>query len=104
MFRFFFLKTQADFKLIIEARKRICHTDEDGQHLKDEDESGMRLCTFWCKVFESRSEGERHHSHETLLEYVQKAPEDIQWVIDKREFDEIIATKKESAPGPDGIP
>ena len=33
-----------------------------------------------------------------------KAREDIQWEIDKREFDEMIATKKESAPGPDGIP
>ena len=38
------------------------------------------------------------------LGYVQKAPDDIRWVIDKNEFDELIATKNESAPGPDGIP
>ena len=54
--------------------------------------------------FESRTEGERHHCQETLLGYVEKAPDDIQWEIDKREFDNIMATKKETAPGSDGIP
>ena len=52
----------------------------------------------------SRTEGERHHAYETILEVVQDAPEDFQWTIDKEEFDEMIATKKESARGPDGIP
>ena len=33
-----------------------------------------------------------------------KIPDGIQWEMDKREFDELTATKKESAPGPDGIP
>ena len=79
-------------------------TDEDGHLLEDEDESGMRFCTYWGKVFESRTEGERPHWYETILQYVQKASDDIQWEIDKREFDEMMATKKESAPGPDGIP
>ena len=69
-------------------------TDEDGHPLEDEDESGMRLCTYWGKIFESRTEDERHHAHETILEYVQKAPKDIQWAIDKREFDEKIATNE----------
>ena len=54
--------------------------------------------------FEARIEGERHHCHETILRYVQKAPDDIRWEIDRNEFDELLATKKESAPGPDGIP
>ena len=27
---------------------------------------------------ESRTEDERHHAHETILEYFQKAPDDIQ--------------------------
>ena len=56
------------------------------------------------RSFESRTEGERHHAYETMLEVVQEAPEDFQWTIDKEEFDEMIATKKESARGPDGIP
>ena len=62
-------------------------TDDDGHPLEDEDESGMRLCTYRGKFFESRIEGERHHSHVTLLEYVQKAPDDIQLEIDKCEFE-----------------
>ena len=56
------------------------------------------------KIFEARAEGERHHCHKTILGYVQKAADDIQWEIDRHEFDEIMATKKESAPGRDGIP
>ena len=40
--------------------------------------------------------GERHPTHETVLEHVQKAREGIQWKIHKQEFDEMIATKKES--------
>ena len=57
-----------------------------------------------CKISESRNEDERHHAHETILEYVQKATDDIQWEIDKREFDEMIAAKRESSPGPESIP
>ena len=79
-------------------------TDEDGHPMENEDESGMRLCAYWCKIFEARAEGERHHCHETILRYVHKAPDDIQWKIDRHEFDEMMVTKWESAPGPDGIP
>ena len=79
-------------------------TDEDGHHHENEEETGTRSRTYRSEGFESRIEDERHHVHETILDYVQKAPDDIQWEIDKREFDEMIAAKKESSPGPDGIP
>ena len=36
----------------------------------------------------------RHHCHETILGYVQKAPDGIRWEIDKNEFGELMATKK----------
>ena len=49
-------------------------------------------------------EGQKHHHNENILRYVQKAPDDIRWAIDRNEFDELMATKKEFAPGPDGIP
>ena len=26
-------------------------TDEDGHPLEDENESSVKLCTFWCKIF-----------------------------------------------------
>ena len=62
-------------------------TDEHGQ--ENEDESGRILCEYWGT---------------NILRYVQKAPDDIRWEIDRNEFDELMAAKKESAPGPDGIP
>ena len=74
-------------------------TDEDGHPVENEGESGRRLCEYWSKIY-----SERHHCHETILGYVQKAPVDIRWEIDRNEFDEIRVTKKESAPGPGGIP
>ena len=54
--------------------------------------------------FGARVDGERHRHCENILRYVQKAPDDIRWELDKNEFDELMATKKESAPGPGGIP
>ena len=64
------------------------------------DEDGHPL---WSKIFEPCAEDERHHAHETILEYIQKAPDDTQWEIDKRELDEMIAAKKEFSPGQIGI-
>ena len=78
-------------------------TDEDGHPLENEDESGRRLCEYWGTIFQARVEGQRHHHYENILRYVQKAPDNIRWEIDKNEFDELMAAKKESAPGPDGI-
>ena len=69
-------------------------TDQDGDPLENEDESGMRLCEYWRTIFQARIEGERHHLHETILRYVQKAPNDTRWEIDRNEFDELMAGKK----------
>ena len=79
-------------------------TDEDGHPLENENESGRRLRDYWCTIFQARAEGPRHHQYDNILRYVQKAPDDIRWVIDKNEFDELMASKNESAPAPDGIP
>ena len=40
----------------------------------------------------------------TRYEYdmFKKAPDDIRWTIDETEFDDLLALKKDSAPGPDG--
>ena len=79
-------------------------TDEDGHPLENEEESGRRLCEYWRTIFQARVEGPRHHQVEDILRFVQEAPDDIRWTIDKTEFDELIALKKDSAPGLDGIP
>ena len=79
-------------------------TDEDGHITENEDESGRRLCEYRGSIFQARVEGPRHHQYENILRYVQKDPDDIRWTIGRTEFDELIALKKDSAPGPDGIP
>ena len=79
-------------------------TDEEGHPLENEDESGRRLCEYWGTIFQARMEGPRHHQHEDTLRYVQQAPDDIRWTTDQAEFDDLLALKKDSAPGPDGIP
>ena len=55
-------------------------------------------------TFQARVEGPRHQQHEEILRYVQQAPDDIRWTIDQAEFDDLLTLKKDSAPGPDGIP
>ena len=79
-------------------------TDDDGHPLENEDESGRWFCEYWMSIFQGSDERLRRHQHENILRYVQKAPDDIHWTIDRTEFDEIISLKKDSAPGPDGIP
>ena len=49
-------------------------------------------------------EGPRHHQHEDILRDVQQALDDIRWTVDKTEFDDLLAMRKDSALGPDGIP
>ena len=78
-------------------------TDEDGHPLENEDESGRRRCECGS-IFQARVEGPRHHQHEEILRYVQQAPDDTRWTIDQAEFDDLLTLKKDSAPGPDGIP
>ena len=55
-------------------------------------------------IIQAHVEGPRHHQYDNILRYVQKAPDDIRWTIDRTELDELIALKKDSTPGPDGIP
>ena len=79
-------------------------TDEEGHPLENEDESGRRPCEYWRIIFQAREEGPRHHQYEDILRHVQQALDDIRWTIDRAEFDDLLALKKDSAPGPDGIP
>ena len=79
-------------------------TDEDGHLLENEDESGRRRCECWGSIFQARVEGPRHHQYEDIQRYVPKAPDDIRWTTDRTEFDELLALKKDSATGSDGIP
>ena len=74
-------------------------TNEEGHPLENEDESGRRLCEYWGTMFQARVEGPRHHQYEDILRFIQKTLDDIRWANDRTEFDELIAMKKDSAPG-----
>ena len=39
-----------------------------------------------------------------MLSFVQPAPHDMKWAVGLDEFEELLASKRESAPGPDGLP
>ena len=73
-------------------------TDEEGHPLENEDDQVEGFVCIGEPFFQ------RHHQHEEILRYVQQAPDDIRWTIDRTEFDKLIVRKKDSAPGPDGIP
>ena len=79
-------------------------TDEEGHSLETEDEIWKKTLRVVGTIFQAREEGPRHHQHEDILRYVQHAPDDISWTIDQAEFDELLALKKDLAPGPVGIP
>ena len=61
-------------------------TDEEGHSLDNEDEPGRRLCDYWGTIFQAREEGPWHYQHTDILRYVQQAPGDINWTIDRAEF------------------
>ena len=45
----------------------------------------------------------RETSPTCFFRYVHRALDDINWTVDKTEFDDLLALKKDSAPGPVGI-
>ena len=83
-------------------KTRALPTDEEGHPLENENESGRKLCEYWRTIFQARVEGPRHHQYEDIQRFVQMAPDDIRWTVDRIEFDELTAMKKDS--GADGIP
>ena len=79
-------------------------TDEEDHPLENEDESGRRLCENCGTISQAREEGPRHYQHEEILRYVQQAHDDINWTFDQAEYGDLLALKKDSAPGPHRIP
>ena len=49
-------------------------------------------------------ENEQDHSCGTPFSYVQGRPDHTPWTLCEVVFDELLATKEDSAPGPDGLP
>ena len=56
------------------------------------------------RLFQTREEGPRNLHHEEILRFVQQALDDINWILDQAQFYDLLASKKDSAPGHDGTP
>ena len=39
-----------------------------------------------------------------MLSFVELAPHNLNWIIESIEFEDMLASKRESAPGPGGLP
>ena len=78
-------------------------TDEEGHHLANEDES----CGIFLSIGEpfSRHVSKARDITSTRISYdLFRTPlDDFRWTIDRSEFDEHIAMKKDSTLGPDGL-
>ena len=59
---------------------------------------------LWVRFSEPASRARGITSTNIFFGMFQKALDDIRWTIDRTEFDELIALKKDSAPSRDGIP
>ena len=77
-------------------------TDVDGHPLETRTNRAGGYANIVVRFF--RHALKASHLHEAILRYVQKAADDIRWESDGNEFEELMAARKESTPGPDGIP
>ena len=64
------------------------------------DEAARRLCQHWGGMFSARIADIPNDWAETMLASVQPAPVDLSWTLGLDEFEELLASKRESVPGP----
>ena len=67
----------------------------------DPHDAARRLCQHWSGIFRARDDGIPEEQDYTMLSFVVPAPRDMNWTS---AFEEVLASKSESAPGPDGLP
>ena len=64
-------------------------TDNAERPLQDSNDAGQKVCRYWRTII---------HAQGSVLPY------NIAWEVNREEFEEPLATKRESAPDPDGLP
>ena len=76
--------------------------DDNGNEITDGDEAIAHLLRHWAVIFGDKIIDEAE-AHRIAAKYVKPFP-DIQWTMDLGQFASMLASKVDSAPGPDGIP
>ena len=66
----------------------------------NQEEKDMAL----SKCFGERGDHIPKKRADTMLSFVEPAPLGSKWMIESSEFEEMLASKREAAPGPDGLP
>ena len=66
--------------------------------------AARRLCLHWGCVFGVGDTGIPNDQAQMILSCVQPAHPDLNWSFQLDEFEELLASKRESAPGPDELP
>ena len=81
--------------------KSILRKSSDIQ--EKEDESGRRLCEYWSTIFKARVEGSSTITLRPSCDTSRKLVTTRAGKSTETKLNELMATKKESAPGPDGV-
>ena len=68
------------------------------------DDATRRLCQNWSGIFRARDYGIPAEQADTMLSFVVPALREMNWCIQFSALEEMLASKRESAPGPDGLP
>ena len=68
------------------------------------DDATRRLCQNWSGIFRARDYGIPAGQADTMLSFVVPALREMNWAIELSALEKMLASKRESAPGPDGLP
>ena len=74
-------------------------SNADNVPIFDPHEVARRLCLRRGDIFRARTSDMPNDRAETMLEFVQTAPPELSWNIGLDELEELLASKRESAPG-----
>jgi len=76
--------------------------DEEWNPALDNAGAAALLSEQWGRTFEARQVFQE--SMERLEPFIQRAPDDIEWIVSREEFGRLAARMRDTSPGPDGLP
>ena len=75
-----------------------CHLERDGVPIFAPDEGAHRLCQHCSDIFCARDTDIPNECVDDMLAFAQSSLPDVRWNIEVDEFEEILASKRGSAP------
>ena len=76
---------------------------DDGGTVADADDVGQCLKEHWSQIFRARDEVAHEINAEVVVRHVVRAPDDIVGTTLEEDFCTMLARRKQSALGPDGL-